>query len=331
MKQFYRKVYCQLFSKKFAKIVIFPYFCQDLLKKMRKGLLNVLCALAFLAVGAVLSYLIFNNARATRQLEEENVRLLSQYRVLSNRMDDAMEVLNDISQRDDNLYRVLLMAEPVSQQIRSAGFGGTNRYEQLMSFDNAELVVNVSQKMDMIAKQLYIQSKSFDEVVDFFKNHEDMLNHLPAIQPISNKDLKQMASGYGWRADPIYNTERFHSGMDFACDIGTPVYATADGRVTSADWEQGYGMTVEIDHGYEYQTRYAHLSAYKVRPGQRVKRGDLIALSGCTGKSTGPHVHYEVVYKGDKVNPANFYFMDLDADHYAQIVQMAENHGKILD
>ena len=195
----------------------------------------------------------------------------------------------------------------------------------------AELVVSVTQKMDMITKQLYIQSKSFDEVVEFFKNHEDMLNHLPAIQPISNKDLKQMASGYGWRADPIYGTERFHSGMDFACDIGTKVFATADGRVTSADWEQGYGMTIEIDHGYGYQTRYCHLSAYKVREGQRVSRGDLIALSGCTGKSTGPHVHYEVVQKGEKVNPVNFYFMDLDADQYDKIVQLAENTGKILD
>lgn len=298
---------------------------------MRKGILNILCAFAFACVGGVLSFLLFNSARATRQMKDENVRLLSQYRMLSNRMDEAMEVLEDIRQRDDNLYRVLLMAEPVSQQIRSAGFGGTNRYEQLMSFDNSELVVSVSQKMDMIAKQLYIQSKSFDEVVEFFKNHEDMLSHLPAIQPISNKDLKQMASGYGWRVDPIYNTQRFHSGMDFACDIGTPVFATADGRVTSADWEQGYGMTIEIDHGYGYQTRYAHLSAYKVRPGQRVSRGDQIALSGCTGKSTGPHVHYEVVQKGEKVNPSNFYFMDLDAEHYAQIVQMAENSGKILD
>ena len=298
---------------------------------MRKSVLNLICALALIAVGAVLSYFLFSQSRTTHHLREENAGLQAQYRVLSNRMDDAMEVLEDIRQRDDNLYRVLLMAEPVSQQIRSAGFGGTNRYEQLMSFDNAELVVSVTQKMDMITKQLYIQSKSFDEVVEFFKNHEDMLNHLPAIQPISNKDLKQMASGYGWRADPIYGTERFHSGMDFACDIGTKVFATADGRVTSADWEQGYGMTIEIDHGYGYQTRYCHLSAYKVREGQRVSRGDLIALSGCTGKSTGPHVHYEVVQKGEKVNPVNFYFMDLDADQYDKIVQLAENTGKILD
>ena len=300
-------------------------------EKRNRMWLNVLCAVALCAVTAVASYWLFGNSQATRRLREENAMLQTQYHVLTHRLDDALEVLGDIQQRDDNLYRVLLMADPVSDKIRQAGYGGTNRYEEFEKLPDAGLVVNVTQKMDLLTKQLYIQSESFNQVVEFFKNHEDMLNHLPAIQPISNKNLKQTASGYGQRIDPVYGTVAFHSGMDFSCDVGTPVYATADGVVKSADWESGYGMTVEIEHGYGYQTRYCHLSSYRCRVGQQVKRGELIALSGSTGKSTGPHVHYEVVQRGQKVNPVNFYFMDLDAEHYEQIVRIAENHGKMLD
>ena len=282
-------------------------------------------------VGFLISYLFVDSPRTARKLRAENERLQTQYNVLGHRLDDALAVMKDIQQRDDNLYRVLLMADPVSDQVRNAGYGGTNRYEEFEKLPDAGLVVNVTQKMDLLTKQLYIQSESFNQVVEFFKNHEDMLNHLPAIQPISNKNLKQTASGYGQRIDPVYGTVAFHTGMDFSCDVGTPVYATADGVVKSADWESGYGMTVEIEHGYGYQTRYCHLSSYRCRVGQQVKRGELIALSGSTGKSTGPHVHYEVVQRGQKVNPVNFYFMDLDAEHYEQIVRIAENHGKMLD
>jgi Membrane proteins related to metalloendopeptidases len=292
---------------------------------------RVLWTVMLMALAAAVTYLLFGTSRKIRHLQQENSALLTQYTILSRRLDEAMDVMSDIQQRDDNLYRVLLMADPVSDKIRSAGYGGTNRYEALESLDDAGLVVNVTQKMDMLTKQLYLQSESFNQVVGFFKNHEDMLNHLPAIQPISNNDLKHTASGYGSRIDPVYGTVRFHFGMDFTCDIGTPVFATADGTVVSTDWEQGYGMTVEIDHGYGYRTRYCHLSSYRSRVGQKVKRGELIALSGSTGKSTGPHVHYEVVQRGQKVNPVNYYFMDLDAEHYEQIVRLAENHGRMLD
>lgn len=294
-------------------------------------MLRVLLTLLLMAAAAGVTYLSFGTSRTIRRLRRENTALLTQYNILSHRLDDALDVMSDIQQRDDNLYRVLLMADPVSEHVRSASYASTNRYEALESLDDAALVVNVTQKMDLLTRQLYIQSESFNQVVGFFKNHEDMLAHLPAIQPISNNDLKHTASGYGSRIDPVYGTVRFHYGMDFTCDIGTPVFATADGRIASTGWEQGYGMTVEIDHGYGYRTRYCHLSAYRSRPGQTVKRGDLIALSGSTGKSTGPHVHYEVVQRGQKVNPVNFYFMDLDAEHYEQIVNLADNHGRMLD
>ena len=300
-------------------------------KKRNNIVGRVLLTIALMALTAGVTYLMFGTSHTIRHLRQENNSLLTQYNILSHRLDDALEVMGDIQQRDDNLYRVLLMADPVSEKIRSAGFGGTNRYEELESLDDAGLVVNVTQKMDMLTKKLYIQSESFNQVVGFFKNHEDMLDHLPAIQPISNNDLKHTASGYGSRIDPVYGTVRFHYGMDFTCDIGTPVFATADGTVADVGWEQGYGMTVEIDHGYGYRTRYCHLSSYRCKRGQVVKRGELIALSGSTGKSTGPHVHYEVVQRGQKVNPVNFYFMDLDADHYEEIVSLAENHGRMLD
>ena len=187
--------------------------------------------------------------------------------------------------------------------------------------------------MDMLEKQLYIQIKSFDELVRMSSEQEDYLRHLPAIQPISNRDLKRTASGYGYRIDPVYKVRKYHRGMDFSCDNRTPVYATADGVVESAKWQQGYGYTIVIDHGYGYKTLYAHLldKKFLVKRGQKVVRGEQIALSGNSGKSTGPHLHYEVLVKGKPVNPINYYFMDLDADGYDEMLRMAENHGRIYD
>ena len=225
----------------------------------------------------------------------------------------------------------MLNAEPVSKVARNAGYGGTNRYDELMNMSNSELVVLTTQKMDMLAKQLYVQINSFDELVHMSSEQEDYLRHLPAIQPISNRDLKRTASGYGYRIDPVYKVRKYHRGMDFACDIGTPVYATADGVVVAAKWLQGYGRTVEIDHGYGYRTLYAHLNKFSVKKGQKVVRGEQVALSGNSGKSTGPHLHYEVIVKGKPVNPINYYFMDLDAEGYDEMLRIAENHGKIYD
>ena len=188
-------------------------------------------------------------------------------------------------------------------------------------------------KIDMLDKQLYLQIKSFDQLVQLDAEKEEYLRHLPAIQPISNRDLKRTASGYGWRIDPVYKVRKKHNGMDFTCDMRTPIYATADGVVVSAKWQSGYGYTIKIDHGYDIQTLYAHLynDKFMVKPGQKVLRGEQIALSGNSGKSTGPHLHYEVIVKGQHVNPINYYFMDLDAEGYDQMLQMAENHGKVYD
>ena len=292
---------------------------------------NVTIFLALGFMGYFINVLILGTPESVADLREENTNLEAQYRVLSQRLNESLEVMEDIRQRDDNLYRVMFMAEPVSSDVRNATYTGTNRYEEFEKLENAELVIATTQKMDMLARQLYIQSQSFDEVVEFYKNHEDMLSHLPAIQPVANKDLKRMASGYGYRIHPIYQTRIFHEGMDFSCDIGTPVYATADGVIKKARWEKGYGYLITIDHGYGYETRYAHLKSFNVKPGQKVIRGETIALSGNSGRSSGPHVHYEVLQKGRPVNPANYYFMDLDDEQYDEMIRMAENHGKVLD
>lgn len=307
---------------------VYPNLAQRFLTILRRVLLFII----FGGLSFLLFYLLVETP-SMRDVQEENSRLLSQYQILSQRLDDAMEVLDDIQQRDDNMYRAMLNAEPVSPVARSAGYGGTNRYDELMGMDNSELVVLTTQKMDMLEKQLYIQIKSFDELVRISGEQEDYLRHLPAIQPISNRDLKRTASGYGYRIDPVYKVRKYHSGMDFSCDNRTPVYATADGVVESAKWQQGYGYTIVIDHGYGYKTLYAHLLDKKfiVKRGQKVVRGEQIALSGNSGKSTGPHLHYEVIVKGKPVNPINYYFMDLDADGYDEMLRMAENHGRIYD
>ena len=265
-----------------------------------------------LGAGSFIILLLIFGSPSEKELRIENARLLAQYNVLSHRLDEAMGVMQDIQQRDDNLYRVVLQADPVSDAVRKAGYGGTNRYEQLN-------------------RQLYIQSKSFDEVVDLCKNHDEMLKCIPAIMPVSNKNLKKTASGYGVRIDPIYKTAKFHAGMDFSANIGTPVYATGDGTVVKAGWETGYGNLIQVDHGFGYVTWYAHLSKYKVRPGQKVVRGEVIGEVGNTGKSTGPHLHYEVHVKGKVQNPVNYYFMDLSAEDYDKMIQIAANHGKVFD
>lgn len=240
-----------------------------------------------LGAGSFLLLLLLFGSPSEKELRIENSRLLAQYNVLSRRLDDAEEVLRDIQQRDDNLYRVIMQADPIAPAIRQAGYGGTNRYEELMDMANAGLVVNTTQKLDVLSKQLYIQSKSFDDVVEMCKNHGEMLKCMPAIQPISNKDLRQTASGYGTRIDPIYGTAKFHSGMDFSASPGTDVYATGNGTVVKMGWETGYGNTIVIDHGFGYQTWYAHLRDFRTKLGKKVVRGEVIGGVGSTGKSTG--------------------------------------------
>lgn len=321
-----RKVYYIYNPKNQTYDRIYPTIRQRIFSILRQLFLGI-----GLGAGCFLILILVFGSPSEKELRTDNSKLLAQYNVLSKQLDEALVVMQSIQQRDDNLYRVILMADPIPEAVRKAGYGGTNRYEHLHNMANADLVINTTKKMDLLNRQLYIQSKSFDEVVKLCKSHEEMLQCIPAIQPVSNKDLRQTASGYGTRIDPIYGTTKFHSGMDFSAPQGTDVYATGNGTVIKAGWETGYGNTVEIDHGFGYRTRYAHLKSFNVRTGKKVIRGEVIGAVGSTGKSTGPHLHYEVLVKGKIVNPINYYFMDLSAEDYDKMIQLAANHGKVFD
>lgn len=290
-------------------------------------------ALSGMSLGAVFFFIFvtFVDSPEEKQLGQEKSHMHAQYKVLQRQFGEMQEVVSDLQERDDNLYRVIFQADPIPFSVRRAAATNNDYYEQLFDMTNSEVVVSTTQKLNELKKELYIQSKSYDELVSLAKNKENMLQNLPAIQPVLNKDLKQMASGYGWRIDPVYHTRRFHAGMDFAAPTGADIYATGNGQVISAGWQQGYGNCVQINHGYGYVTLYGHMSAFKVRAGQKVKRGDVIGLVGSTGKSTGPHLHYEVHYKGEIMNPQNYYFLDLSPADYDRMVQMSNNSGQMLD
>ncbi|MBP7613673.1 MAG: M23 family metallopeptidase [Paludibacter sp.] len=289
--------------------------------------------LSGMSLGAVFFFIFvtFVDSPEEKQLGQEKSHMQAQYKVLQRQFGEMQEVVSDLQERDDNLYRVIFQADPIPFSVRRAAATNNDYYEQLLDMTNSEVVVSTTQKLNELKKELYIQSKSYDELVSLAKNKENMLQNLPAIQPVLNKDLKQMASGYGWRIDPVYHTRRFHAGMDFAAPTGADIYATGNGQVISAGWQQGYGNCVQINHGYGYVTLYGHMSAFKVRAGQKVKRGDVIGLVGSTGKSTGPHLHYEVHYKGEIMNPQNYYFLDLSPADYDRMVQMSNNSGQTLD
>ena len=241
-------------------------------------------------------------------------------------------VLDDIQQRDDNIYRVIFEADPIPTSIRKAGYGGVNRYKDLEGYNNSELIIATTKKIDQITKQLYIQSKSFDDVIELAKNKAVMLASIPAIQPVSNKNLKQMASGFGIRIHPIYKTQQFHDGMDFTAKIGTPIYATGDGKIAKVERNaRGYGNHLIIDHGFGYKTLYAHMSKFKVTIGQKVNRGDVIGYVGNTGLSSGPHFHYEVHKNGEKINPVNFYFNDLTPEQYEKMLEISSQNNQSFD
>ncbi|MDR0795338.1 MAG: M23 family metallopeptidase [Tannerella sp.] len=284
-----------------------------------------------IGVGVLFAFIHFFDSPMEALLRKENMLLKTQYEVLSLRINDALKVLDDIQERDDNLYRAIFQTKEIPEYIRKPGIGGTNRYDYLMNLSNTDLVIETTRKIDMMKRQLYVQSNSFDELVSIGKNLEARNRCVPAIQPLANKDLKRTSSGYGMRIDPIYRTLRHHDGMDFVAPVGTDIYATGDGTVIFAGWQQGYGNCIRIDHGFGYETMYAHNSKNLVKVRQKVVRGEIIGLVGNSGKSVGPHLHYEVLFNDKHVNPVNYYYMDLTPDEYAEMIQIAENRGQVMD
>ena len=300
--------------------------------KKIKTLFYFLIGSAFTGLLMVIIFFQFFDSPKEKILNREIKQLISQYRLVQDKLQQVELVLDDIHQRDDNIYRVIFEADPIPTSIRKAGYGGVNRYKDLEGYNNSELIIATTKKIDQITKQLYIQSKSFDDVIELAKNKAVMLASIPAIQPVSNKNLKQMASGFGMRIHPIYKTQQFHDGMDFTAKIGTPIYATGNGKIEKVESSaRGYGKYVIIDHGFGYKTLYAHMSKFKVTIGQKVNRGDIIGYVGNTGLSSGPHLHYEVHKHGEKINPINFYFNDLTAEQYEKMLEISTQNNQSFD
>ena len=262
--------------------------------------------------------------------EAKNYEL--QFELLNKKMGQIEEVLANIEDRDNNIYRLYFEANPIPEEQRRAGFGGINRYKSLDGFNNSEMVIATTKRLDIIKKQMAIQSRSLEEIAILAKEKEILLASIPAIQPINNEDLTRMASGYGWRSDPFTKARKMHWGMDFTAPKGTPIYASGDGKVTRADNNSsGYGKHIRIDHGYGYLSLYGHLSKYNVKKGQKVKRGDLIGFVGSTGRSQGPHLHYEVFKDKERINPINFYYGSLSSEEFENMLKYANQENQSLD
>jgi len=302
-------------------------------KKYRNILLFLLASALFGFLGLVLllNTNLFNTPRELAlQREVNNYEL--RYELLNRKMDQIEQVLGNIEDRDNNIYRIYFEANPIPEEQRRAGFGGVNRYRDLEGFNNSEMIIATTKRMEIIQKQMVIQSRSLDEITKLAAEKEKLLAAIPAIQPIRNQDMTRMASGYGWRSDPFTKARKMHWGMDFTAPRGTPVYASGDGVVSRADNNaSGYGKHVRVEHGYGYMSLYGHLSKYNVKPGQRVERGDLIGFVGSTGRSEAPHLHYEVWKDGEKINPINFYYGSLTAEEFENMLKIATQENQSLD
>jgi murein DD-endopeptidase MepM/ murein hydrolase activator NlpD len=308
--------------------------------RIKTGLKYYMSRLFFLGLsGNVMGFLLFLgyneflDSPKEKRLARENAQLLARVELMDKNMEQVQAVLADIQQRDENIYRVIFQADSIPNSIRKAGFGGMNRYSDLEDLSNSQLVIKTAMRLDQVMKQLYVQSKSFDEVIELAKNKDEMLKCTPSIMPVKNKDLTRVASGWGYRIDPIYKVKRFHEGMDFTSPVGTKVYSTGNGVVELVTEDfSGYGKHIVVNHGFGYKTLYGHLSGFDVKVGETIKRGDVIGEVGNTGKSTGPHLHYEVWLKGVKQNPQYYYFQeDLTTEEFERMVQISSNSNQTFD
>jgi len=310
---------------------------RKIITKTRKKIGVVLLFLVASALFGLLSFIIllntpyFETPKNKKQSREiENLKL--RYAILNKKMDEVEDVIKFIEERDNNLYRVYFNASPIPEEERKSGFKNANLYKDLEGYDNSQLVSNTTKRIDVLRKELAIQSKSLDDILKMAKAKDKLLAAIPAIQPVRNENLKSMVSGFGYRTDPFTKARKMHEGMDFTAKTGTPIYAAGDGVVERADnTASGFGNHIVIRHGFGYETLYAHLSRYKCRAGQRIKRGDIIGYVGSTGRSEGPHLHYEVHKNGKVVNPLNFYYGNISAVEYVAIAQLANQENQSFD
>ena len=301
------------------------------LEKTKRYLLFFSSSL-FLSLAILLVFFQFFDSPKENKLKNEIKNLTTQYKIIDESMLQIEIVLDDIQQRDDNIYRTIFEADPIPKSIRKQGFGGVNRYKKFAGYSNSDIIISTTKKIDQLTKQLYLQSKSFDDIISLAKDKSKMLASIPAIQPVSNKQLSRMASGYGYRIHPIYKTRKLHTGMDFSAKTGTEIYATGDGVISKVRRsKRGYGNHVKINHGFGYETLYAHMSKYIVRKGQKVKRGEVIGYVGNTGTSVAPHLHYEVHKDKRKINPVNFYYNDLNPEEYEKMIEISLQSNQSFD
>jgi len=265
-------------------------------------------------------------------LKMQNARWESRMEVLNRRLDSYESTLKDLETRNDDIYRSIFGMSEIPDELRHSGFGGLNRYDYLSDARPGSPLLRTSVRLDRLTKETYVQSKSFDEVATLSKRAGDMASCIPAIPPFSpEKGKYNLSSPFGYRSDPISGVTKYHDGQDFAMKPGTPIYTTGDGVVEYVKFSfTGYGNEILIDHGFGYKTRYAHMSMISVAEGMKLKRGDCIGESGNSGKSTGPHLHYEVLYRGERVNPMNYLDMDMPVKEYAEMVRKRGSETKEL-
>jgi murein DD-endopeptidase MepM/ murein hydrolase activator NlpD len=292
----------------------------------------VINAMGFLSLSIVLSVGIivllaqYFDSPKEASLKKENSDLKLYYQLMQDQVATMDNMLGVLQQKDDNVYRTIFEAEPIPETVRAAGSGGALKYRNLLEsdLDNKTLVVGALEKIDRVKKKMYIQTKSYDEIMDLASRKDELYRSIPAIQPVSNKDLRRFSSGFGMRPDPILKVRKMHYGSDFSAPRGTPIYATGDGVIKSTRKSfNGWGWHIIIDHSFGYETLYGHMSKFNVKVGQKVKRGEIIGFVGDTGKSTAPHLHYEVHINNRAVNPVNYFYKDLNPTEYEEILRLS--------
>jgi len=289
---------------------------------------------AALVTAGLISYVAFQfiGSPKERILEQQNRALNDNYKELDQELSSIQQQMKELEKRDNDVYRAIFEANPIPDSARAKELEKKLEIAEVEKIKDYQLVTSITNSINNLSSRIVAQKKSYEEVQELIKNKEKLLSHTPAIQPVSNKDLNRVASGFGYRIDPVYKTVKLHAGLDFSAPQGTPIYATADGTVTIAgSTGNGYGNHVVINHGYGYETLYGHMVRVKARNGQNVKRGEVIGWVGSTGKSTGPHCHYEVHKNGEKIDPIYFFYNDLTPEQFDLLLKKAAASNQSFD
>jgi murein DD-endopeptidase MepM/ murein hydrolase activator NlpD len=308
---------------------------EKLVTPLRVRLLRVFSffAVAFVtaAIIVVIAYKYFPSANEKR-LQQQNEDLRQGYSILNQELRSLQLEMNELERRDNDVYRSIFEAAPIPDSARVKQMARRKEIELVTKMSESDLVENMTDQLNNLKLRVAFQERSFGDIRNMVKNKEKLLAAIPAIQPVSNKNLTRMASGYGVRIDPVYKVRKMHAGLDFTAPQGTPIYATADGRIKEASFNAGgYGNNVVINHGYGYETLYGHMYRVKVRAGQIIKRGEVIGWVGNTGKSTGPHCHYEVHKNGKPINPVYYFYNDLTPEQFDRMLKLAATGNQSLD